>query len=86
MTPHRTVLVTRRAQRDVTALAATRRVAVLTAITDFARGALNADVRRLQGFDPPRWRLRVGSQRVIFALEPGLIVVERVLDRRDAYR
>jgi mRNA-degrading endonuclease RelE of RelBE toxin-antitoxin system len=35
-----------------------------------------------------RWRLRVGARRVLLDLDnrAGLIVVTRVLDRRDAYR
>jgi hypothetical protein len=38
-------------------------------------------VRRLQGIDPPRHRLRVGRYRVLFTSEPGVIIVERVRDR-----
>ncbi len=85
MIPHRRVQFTRRAQRDVDALDATTRAAVLAAIDGFAHGGINVDIRKLQDVDPPRWRLRVGRYRVIFALEPGTIVVDRVLDRRDAY-
>jgi mRNA-degrading endonuclease RelE of RelBE toxin-antitoxin system len=46
------------------------------------------DVRRLQGIDPPEWRLRVGEWRVRFAydFERRTIQVLRVLPRGRAYR
>jgi mRNA-degrading endonuclease RelE of RelBE toxin-antitoxin system len=62
------------------------RSAIVTALGALARGEPNVDVRRLQGIDPPQSRLRVGRYRVIFSIEPGVITVERILDRRDAYR
>lgn len=44
------------------------------------------DVKKLAGA-AARWRLRVGSWRVIFAFDPpGHITVLTVADRRDAYR
>ena len=44
------------------------------------------DVRQLRGFDPPRFRLRVGGWRVMLEVSPGLIRVLRVVHRREAYR
>jgi mRNA-degrading endonuclease RelE of RelBE toxin-antitoxin system len=76
----------RRAQRDLDALDKSARSAIVAALAALARGEPNVDVRRLQGTDPPQSRLRVGRYRVIFGIEPGVITVERVLDRRDAYR
>ena len=43
-------------------------------------------VRQLRGFDPPRFRLRVGGWRVMLEVSPGLIRVLRVVHRREAYR
>ncbi len=43
-------------------------------------------VRRLQGIDPPEYRLRVGDWRVRFHLAEGTIRVLRVRNRREAYR
>ena len=45
------------------------------------------DVRKLAG-SSDEYRLRVGDWRVLFRLEDGgrLVVVARVLNRRDAYR
>jgi mRNA-degrading endonuclease RelE of RelBE toxin-antitoxin system len=85
MTPRR-VEISRRAKRDIDALDAVQRDAVVAAILGFARGDVNVDLRKLQGQNPPLWRIRVGRHRIIFALEPGIIVVERVVLRRDAYR
>jgi mRNA interferase RelE/StbE len=55
------------------------------------RAALNryaetgaGDVKPLEGM--PGRRLRVGSWRVIFDLEPGRVVVRAVDDRKDVYR
>ncbi len=43
-------------------------------------------VKKLQGIDPPEYRLRVGDWRVRFEVEGGTIRVLRVLNRKDAYR
>ena len=44
------------------------------------------NIQRLQGAGPPRYRLRVGSIRVIFRREEDRVQVRRVLQRREAYR
>lgn len=44
------------------------------------------DIRRLQGVDPPQWRLRVGDWRVRFTYEADTVRVLRVLPRGRAYR
>lgn len=49
-----------------------------------ATGAGN--VRKLQGIDPPEYRLRVGDWRVRFHLAEETIRVLRVRNRREAYR
>jgi mRNA-degrading endonuclease RelE of RelBE toxin-antitoxin system len=45
------------------------------------------NVRQLEGFDPPLYRLRVGDWRIIFRKsgDRGIEVV-RVRNRREAYR
>jgi mRNA-degrading endonuclease RelE of RelBE toxin-antitoxin system len=44
-------------------------------------------VKQLEGFDPPRYRLRAGDWRFIFRkANDGAIEVLRVRNRRDAYR
>jgi mRNA-degrading endonuclease RelE of RelBE toxin-antitoxin system len=44
------------------------------------------NVKRLQGIDPPEYRLRVGDYRVRFHLADETVHVLRVRNRREAYR
>jgi mRNA-degrading endonuclease RelE of RelBE toxin-antitoxin system len=44
------------------------------------------NVKKLQGLDPPEYRLRVGDYRVRFHLVDETIRVLRVRNRREAYR
>ena len=44
------------------------------------------NVKRLQGIDPPEYRLRVGDYRVRFHREGETIGILRVRNRREAYR
>ena len=44
------------------------------------------NVKRLQGIDPPEYRLRVGDYRVRFHLEDETVRVLRVRNRREAHR
>jgi mRNA-degrading endonuclease RelE of RelBE toxin-antitoxin system len=44
------------------------------------------NVKRLQGIDPPEYRLRVGDYRVRFHQGGETVQVLRVRNRREAYR
>jgi mRNA-degrading endonuclease RelE of RelBE toxin-antitoxin system len=45
------------------------------------------NVKQLEGFDPPRYRLRIGDWRFIFRKSgDGTIEIIRVRNRREAYR
>jgi mRNA interferase RelE/StbE len=44
------------------------------------------DVKRLQGIDPPEFRLRVGDYRLLFHDLGEVIEVVAVKHRREAYR
>jgi len=45
------------------------------------------NVKQLGGFEPPRYRLRIGDWRVVFRKSgDGNIEVVRVRNRREAYR
>ncbi len=58
---------------------------VKLAVERFAEtGAGN--VKKLQGFDPPEYRLRVGDFRVRFSIPESMMVILRVRDRKDVYR
>jgi len=58
---------------------------VKQAVERFA-GTGAGNVKRLQGIDPPEYRLRVGDYRVRFHLEDEAVQVLRVRNRREAYR
>lgn len=44
------------------------------------------DVRKLQGVDPPEFRLRAGDWRIRFQLRDDAICVLRIRNRKEAYR
>ena len=44
------------------------------------------DVKRLQGFEPPKYRLRLGPYRFIFRHRGESIEILEVRHRREAYR
>ncbi len=45
------------------------------------------DVKQLQGFSPPRYRLRIGDWRIVFRKRgEDAIEVVHVRNRKDAYR
>lgn len=46
----------------------------------------NGNVKKLQGINPPEFRLRVGDYRVRFHNDGVTVTVLRVLHRREAYR
>jgi len=52
---------------------------------DALQDDLQGDVKKLGG-QAGKYRLRVGSHRVLFTLENGLILVHLVNDRKDVYR
>lgn len=58
---------------------------ILYALTEFLFTG-KGDVKRLQGIEPPEFRLRVGDYRVRFHIVDGLIEITAVRHRRDAYR
>lgn len=58
---------------------------VKQAVERFA-GTGAGNVKKLQGIDPPEYRLRVGDYRVRFELDSETIRVLRVRNRREAYR
>lgn len=81
----RAVVLTARAQRDLTHLDRAIAVRVIRAVERLAESG-QGDVRRLQGTARREWRLRVGDWRVRFTLERDRLVVLRILPRGEAYR
>lgn len=62
-------------------------VRIVRAMDALRNGPNHGDVRKLED-RPGEWRLRVGDYRVIFGCDTAnhVILVLRVLHRRDAYR
>jgi mRNA-degrading endonuclease RelE of RelBE toxin-antitoxin system len=86
----REVFWTRRARKDLDRADRSERDRIDAAIGDFAMHD-TGDVRRLVNVTPSRFRLRVGTWRVIMTLEhphhpSGELVVIRILRRDKAYR
>ena len=45
------------------------------------------NIKKLQGIDPPEYRLRIGDWRVRFSLPDGNTVrINRIQNRKEAYR
>ena len=44
------------------------------------------NVKKLQGIEPPEYRIRVGDYRVSFEMDGEILRVLRVRHRREAYR
>lgn len=73
-----------RVRKDLKALPKeqTRRILEkIEALTD----NLTGDVKKLT-HQNPEYRLRVGDYRILFEIEEDILVVYRVLHRREAYR
>ena len=43
------------------------------------------DIKKLKGYTAV-FRLRVGDYRILFEMEPGIIRIDSILPRRDAYK
>lgn len=72
--------------RDLRRLSTINRQRVSEAIDGLAETE-QGDTKRLTGYTPPRFRLRVGDVRVLFQFEDdGAMRVLRVLPRGRAYR
>ncbi len=58
---------------------------VKQAVERFAETGVGS-VKKLQGIDPPEYRLRVSDYRVRFEMHGETIRILRVRNRREAYR
>jgi mRNA interferase RelE/StbE len=72
-----------RALKDLKALPKKEQRRILTKIEEM-RDDLAGDVKKLTNFTP-EYRFRVGDYRVLFELEKDIIVIYRVVHRKDAY-
>ena len=74
-----------RARADLRAIDQQTALHLLHALARFAATEEGA-VKRLQGIEPPEFRLRVGDYRIRFYDHGDSLEILRVLNRRDAYR
>jgi mRNA interferase RelE/StbE len=74
------------ARADVRAIDRDTALRLLVALARFLETDAG-NVKQLEGFDPPRYRLRVGDWRIIFRKRGNdSIEILRVRNRREAYR
>jgi mRNA-degrading endonuclease RelE of RelBE toxin-antitoxin system len=74
------------AKADIRAIPQHIAMNILTAIHRLAEHG-SGNVKKLQGSDPPEFRLRVGDHRVRFTEDDAdTLNIHAVKDRKDAYR
>jgi mRNA-degrading endonuclease RelE of RelBE toxin-antitoxin system len=74
------------AKADIRAIPQHIAMNILTAIHRLAENG-RGNVKKLQGSDPPEFRLRVGDHRVRFTEDDAdTLNIHAVKDRKDAYR
>jgi mRNA interferase RelE/StbE len=70
---------------DMAALEKRNARQIKTAVERFAETGAGK-VKKLQGIDPPEFRLRVGDFRVRFQVAGDTLLILRVSNRKEAYR
>jgi mRNA-degrading endonuclease RelE of RelBE toxin-antitoxin system len=81
------IAFSRRGQREFDRLPLDQQEAVAAALARLVDNPSSVDLSKLSG-STSQWRLRVGRWRVLLDADnrKGTMRVDRVLDRRDAYR
>ena len=74
------------AKADLAGIERTTRLRIVAALQRLI-ATNTGNIKKLQGIDPPEYRLRVGDWRIRFSYpEAGTLRVNRVQNRKDAYR
>ena len=81
------IVVTPRAEKELRSLSPPDKQRIKRGIDALVSFPKRGDLRKLKGSED-EWRLRVGTWRVRFQVDPqeGIIVILRVLRRSQAYR
>ncbi len=79
------VAFTDQAKADLRAIPQPTAIQILRTLARFLESE-EGNVKRLQGIEPPLYRLRTQDHRVIFRDLGEYIEVTRVRDRKDVYR
>jgi mRNA interferase RelE/StbE len=77
----------RSARKEIDAIPARTAVRIVEAVGQLAENPRPAGCKKLKGHDD-LWRIRIGSYRVIYFIGDAirLVRIEKVSDRKDAYR
>ena len=82
----RNLVLTARAKGDLDRLERTISMPIIAGIRRLVLTDVG-DIKKLQGVDPPEYRLRIGDWRVRFSRpDEDTICINRVQNRRDVYR
>jgi len=79
------VAFTDQAKADLRAIDQQTALQILKTLARFAHSE-EGNIRRLQGADPPLYRLRTQDHRVFFRYIEDAIEIARIRNRREAYR
>ena len=81
----RRVIFSVEARADIRAIDREIAIRLLHSLARYLQTGIGT-VKQLEGYDPPRFRLRVGDWGFIFHKRDDSIEVLRVRNRREAYR
>jgi mRNA interferase RelE/StbE len=81
----RRVVFSDEARADVRTIDRTTALRLLKALTRFLETD-SGDVKQLEGYEPPMYRLRIGDWRLLFRRRGDAVQVVRVRNRSEAYR
>jgi mRNA interferase RelE/StbE len=82
----RKFVLTDQAKADLAGLDRATRLRIAAALQRLVQSNAG-NIKKLQGIDPPEYRLRVGDWRVRFSYpDSDTVRVNRVQNRKDAYR
>ena len=86
--PEFTVHLTAHARADLDALPEEDRSALIRAVRTLRHSPFprRGKIKRLKGFPFPLYRLRAGSQRVLYRIDGEVVTIMRVIARRDLER
>ena len=79
------VEISKKAYKDIKNLENSEAKQVVESIKELISFPNVPNIKKLTNFQPS-YRLRVGDYRVLFEIEGELVVVYRVLHRRDSYK
>jgi mRNA-degrading endonuclease RelE of RelBE toxin-antitoxin system len=80
------VLLAPAAAKDLDRLPTASREDTVAALERLASDAYGTDIKKLRGFQPPLYRLRVANVRILFREQGEALHVYRIIDRKNLGR